>query len=75
MRDWSNVRPEDMRGKTHRELYPEQYTHPLVGKKVRSHGEVFTVERVVGSRFGKIAIVPNTNPMRGYAVSDCKEVL
>lgn len=48
--------------KTHRELYPDQYEHELVGKTVQfrdpDRGHVYTkgtVERVVNSRFGKLA--------------------
>lgn len=46
--------------KTHQELYPEQYSHPLVGKKVRvvingDEKRTGTVARVMGSRFGSIA--------------------
>jgi len=41
---------------SHRELYPEQYTHELVGKRVQnSEGKCGTVERVVSSRFGPLA--------------------
>lgn len=45
---------------SHRELYPEQYTHPLVGKNavIVQNGKELTrgtVERVVESRFGQLA--------------------
>jgi cyclopropane fatty-acyl-phospholipid synthase-like methyltransferase len=45
---------------SHREWYPEQYSHPLVGRRVsvRHQGSVVaagTVDRVVSSRFGMLA--------------------
>ena len=44
-------------GLTHRELYPEQYEHPYVGKRaVLDDGTAFIVARVVNSRFGLLAI-------------------
>lgn len=47
------------RTKTHREAFPEQYTHPLCGKQVRvksEPGTTGTVERVVKSeRWGELA--------------------
>lgn len=50
---------------THRELYPEQYSHPMVGKRVAYVGEtaekVATVERVVCSRFGMLAQLSGTD--------------
>jgi len=48
--------------KTHREQYPEQYRHPMVGRRVRvlrvdgSTAAAGTVERVVRSeRWGELA--------------------
>jgi hypothetical protein len=41
--------------RTHREAYPEQYTHPRVGERVVVHGRTGTIERVVSSRFGLLA--------------------
>jgi hypothetical protein len=56
--------------KTHRESYPEQYTHELIGQVVQTdEGEVFTVERVVQSSFGPLAI-PHTGPDIAYSVSN-----
>ncbi len=41
----------------HKLLYPKQYDHPLVGKRVRNRsGKEFVVRRVVGSMFGKLAV-------------------
>ena len=58
MIDWENARPEDIRGKTHAELYPDQYTHSLCGKRVRTaDGKTGKVRRVVQSRFGPLAIL------------------
>jgi hypothetical protein len=71
--DWSNVRPEDVAVKTHRELYPQQYTHPLVGKTVRVHGQIIVVARVVSSRWGLIAMVEGDEG-QGYHVDECREV-
>ena len=55
----------------HRKLYPEQYTHPICGKKVRvgTHLE-FVVGRVVGSGFGLLAI-PEEDSRTSYLVSHC----
>lgn len=46
---------------SHREAFPEQYTHSLCGARVRApDGTEFVVERVVASRFGLLAPVPPT---------------
>lgn len=60
--------------KSHRESYPEQYEHPLCGKRVRCpiDGTNFTVERVVKTRFGLLAPVPGTD--KAYALTDLEEV-
>jgi hypothetical protein len=59
--------------KTHRESYPEQYNHPLCGKEVRikTNGTVGTVERVVDSRFGKLAILKG-NSVTAWLVDYCE---
>lgn len=62
----------------HKFWYPDQYRHALVGKTVvvntgkgpDVHGRV---ERVVGSRFGPLAILEG-QPDVAWAVKDCKEV-
>ena len=66
---------------THRELYPEQYTHPLVGQDVKVSTRAGAriegiVERIVTSRFGLLAIIAGDQEGRAWAVSDCtpKEV-
>lgn len=57
--------------KTHRELYPEQYAHPLVGKRVKTPANTEgVVERVVDTRWGKLAILENTHG-RAYPVERC----
>ena len=61
---------------THRKLYPEQYTHELVGKHVAVtvKGKVHVegvVERVVSTRFGLLAIITGEDPLKAWAVKDC----
>lgn len=64
-----------MSTKTHRESYPEQYTHPLVGKLVEApDGTRFTVERIVGSRFGQLAPLPGDGFKTAYAITTLKEI-
>ncbi len=63
--------------KTHRELHPEQYKHFLVGRFVTVvvGGRILTtgvVERVVDSRFGRLAILPDQKG-KAFAVRDCHE--
>lgn len=54
--------------KTHRELYPSQYEHELVGQIVR-HKTKPEIEgectRVVSSRFGKLAHVEGQKNLWG----------
>lgn len=67
-----------MHGKTHRELYPEQYVHPLIGKAVvvkNAKGEMFAegiLTRVVQTRFGPLAIL-NGVGQRAYSLCDVQE--
>ncbi len=63
---------------THREAYPEQYRHSLVGETVqvfsKSTGSLIvrgTVERVVASRFGQLAKIAGARDGMFYAVRDC----
>ncbi len=63
---------------THRELYPTQYTHPLVGRCVRvinrKTKDVITegiAERVVDTRFGKLVHLEDGGNTF-YAISDCQ---
>lgn len=63
--------------KSHRESFPEQYQHPMVGKPVfvtHRGREVFrgTVTRVVQSRFGQLAHFEGTD--KAYRVIDCEYV-
>lgn len=60
--------------KSHREAYPEQYAHPMVGKRVESCGKTGTVERVVGSRFGQMAHLDCDSEGTFRLLSMCKEV-
>jgi hypothetical protein len=63
---------------THRELYPDQYTHPLVGRRVvvrtraggRGEG---VVERVVSTRFGLLAILDG-DATQAWRVDDCTPI-
>ena len=46
----------------HREKYPEQYMHRLVGKFARApDGTIGNVARVVRSRFGELSILEGSN--------------
>lgn len=62
---------------SHRESYPAQYTHPLVGKRVNV---VFkdkitatgVVERIVQSRFGPLVKL-DSNATTFYALQQCEE--
>lgn len=61
----------------HKRRYPEQYSHPLCGKRVRveTHAGVQgegVVERVVNSRFGQLASVPDISTEVWWRVQDCK---
>lgn len=66
--------------KTHREYFPEQYTHPACGRAVRvvskgkelARGVIF---RVVRSQFGPLAILEGTDGTMAYALSDCVDVV
>ena len=65
--------------KSHRETYPEQYTHSLVGKrvdivarggKIRAHGVVL---RVMDTRFGKLCMLDDgTEGRLAYAVCEAR---
>ena len=60
------------------ETHPEQYNHPLCGKAVNVvfDGvllESGTVERVVNTRFGQLAIL--TGSVRGYSLTSCEEIV
>lgn len=60
----------------HKRRYPEQYNHALCGKRVQVktsagvQGEGI-VERVVHSRFGQLAIVPEISTETWWSVLDC----
>ena len=58
---------------SHRDLYPGQYDHPLVGKRVSPVGSKssFVVERVVGSRFGDLAV--HSGGREAHLVSQVRE--
>jgi hypothetical protein len=60
---------------THRELYAEQYGHPLVGKLVYVSDEPFiygTVARVVPSRFGELVILVEYCADRAWLASKAR---
>ena len=65
--------------KTHRQLYPAQYSHPLCGKTVRrTRGDdrsTFVVERVLQTRFGPLVPIPDVNPMVAVAAADLEVVV
>ena len=60
---------------THRDMYPEQYSHHFVGKQVKviHSGEVFTVKRVASTRFGLMCVVDG-DESRGYLAVDCEAI-
>jgi len=63
---------------SHRDIYPEQYDHPLVGRTVRAmwNGKVVhegVVERVMPSRFGQMAAFGNLHNLC-YLVTNLEEV-
>lgn len=61
-------------GMTHREAYPEQYTHPLVGKRVGQDGKSLgVVERVFRTRFGLLAKIEGQPSNTAFAVKRLKE--
>lgn len=68
------VRP----GMAHRDAFPEQYSHPLVGKTVRVETHAGKqgagkVIRVFGTRFGQLAEVEGVGGKgTAWRVSDCK---
>lgn len=55
--------------KSHRDMYPDQYTHELVGRRVqiRHTGEEKIVERVVQSRFGPLCMFAGSTTAYGLA--------
>jgi hypothetical protein len=62
----------------HRDCYPDQYRHPLVGKRVKvrtrtSHETEGVVERVVQTRFGPLAHLEGGGDT-AWLVSDCTPV-
>lgn len=62
--------------RTHKDCYPEQYAHPLVGKRVRvNEGEAEgVVVRVVGTRYGPLAHLDTGPQDLAYLLSDCEVV-
>jgi hypothetical protein len=68
----------------HRDAFPEQYRHPLVGKRVRvksSSGAAVPVEgivrRVMATRFGPLADLGTRGQdgaMLAYSVGDCEVI-
>lgn len=63
---------------SHRDCYPEQYTHALVGKRVQvetgtGHRTAGVVERVVETRFGLLAHLQG-NDDQAWRVQDCTPI-
>lgn len=61
----------------HRQLYPEQYSHRLVGRRVSIlKGKIRgTVERVVSSgRFGPLVVLKEYGGAKAWLLKDAKEV-
>ncbi len=69
--------PQCGREFTHQDCYPEQYSHPMVGKEVDVvQGDKVcvsgTIQRVISSRFGQLAQVGD-NTETYWLLSQCKE--
>lgn len=65
------------RPRSHKDCYPDQYRHPLVGKTVRVRLDrtgtlTGVVTRVVQTRFGALAHLDDGTT--AYAVADCTVV-
>lgn len=66
--------------KTHRQLYPKQYSHQMVGRfvQVRGEGRVFEVRRVITSpRFGELVMGPpptDGGEQMYYLLAECRVV-
>jgi hypothetical protein len=59
------------RERSHRDCYPEQYAHPLVGRVVSFKGEVLgAVERVAESAFGSMVHIVGDDPSVAYRFCD-----
>jgi hypothetical protein len=66
----------------HRDLYPAQYAHPLCGLRVRVENATDDagaplcgiVERVVTSRFGRLAILAEYGAEQAWLASACRPV-
>jgi hypothetical protein len=57
--------------KTHRETYPEQYSHPYVGETlIRKGTRLGRCSRVVASQFGLLAVIDGSNT--AWLVSECQ---
>ncbi|NQV85453.1 MAG: hypothetical protein HQ492_00035 [Woeseiaceae bacterium] len=55
-------------------MFPEQYSHPMVGKRVKlENGEIKTVTRVMQTRFGEMAEMDGVADL-GYLVGGLTEV-
>ena len=67
-------------GQTHRDVYPEQYTHPLVGARVRvkthagvqGEGEVIRVFVVLNVQLAEVKGVGRATT--AWHVSDCTRI-
>ena len=74
--------PSAPAGPSHRDLYPDQYVDPLCGLRVRVANATDdggkpvegTVERVVSSRFGALAILAEYGAARAWPTGDCTPV-
>ena len=62
-------------GMSHREAYPEQYAHPLVGKRVSQDGKKLgVVKRVFSTRFGRLAQIEGQDAKRAFAIAKLEEI-
>ena len=58
----------------HKILYPEQYNHPAVGKKIKHGDRIGIVSRVVRTRFGLLAHSDVFNKGEAFALDSCEFV-
>jgi hypothetical protein len=60
----------------HRRLYPAQYSHPLVGKRVLFSGKHANIEgtvvRVIPSRFGDLVCLDSLSNLDALLASACR---
>lgn len=76
--DWKQRKFQVEQNKNHKELYPHQYSHELVGKRVSVpyKGKTLegTVQRVLNTRFGYLVILNETPPGMAFSIDNVTEI-